>query len=187
MNSNHPVFNKCRYEIIANAHLSLNTAAEFAKGMGVMPQVLNYDTMGDAEINGKAQARFIARMCTRRREVPKLLLFGGEYTTRVTGSGRGGPNQHFLLSLLNALPEDIGIYALSADTDGQDGNCNAAGAWITPETKQQADALSLDIQAHLKNSDSFSFFEKLKTIIFAQTTHTNVNDFRAVIIPPVKK
>ncbi|UTW53915.1 glycerate kinase [Kordiimonas sp. SCSIO 12610] len=183
VNADHPVFNKCRYEIIANARFAIDYAAEFAQQLGLSPQILNYNTIGDAAINGKAQARFITRMYTRRGRRPKLLLFGGEFTSGVKGDGKGGPNQHFLLTLLNELPDDVWVYALSADTDGLDGSGNAAGAWFTPESKALMRDMKLNPEDYIANSDSNGFFNKLGTIIQANPTHTNVNDFRAVLIP----
>ncbi len=186
IDKDHSVFAKCRYEIIANAPFAINGAAEFAKQLGIIPDVLNCNAVGDAAINGKAQARFIARMYTRRGRKPKLLLFGGEYTANVKGNGQGGPNQHFLLSLLHALPDDVKVYGLSADTDGQDGTGNAAGAWFTPESKKQIKEMGLNPVRYIENNDSFGFFEKLGTVIQAMPTHTNVNDFRAILIPAIE-
>jgi hydroxypyruvate reductase len=190
--NDHAVFSKCRYEILANARSAIDSSADFARQLGLTPQILNYNTIGDAEINGKAQARFITRMYTRRGKQPKLLMFGGEYTAKVTGKGligegKGGPNQHFLLSLFNELPDDIGIYALSADTDGQDGSGEAAGAWFTPSCKTRVRELGLNPKYYLANSNSFGFFQKLGNYIQARPTHTNVNDFRAILIPALEE
>ena len=182
--SDDPVFEKAEYRIIANAQSAIDTAARFAENMNIRPQILGYNNQGDAEIAGKAQAKLLEKLSKRRRNFPKLFLAGGEYTTKVNGNGAGGPNQHFLLSLLCSFSEPQQIYALSADTDGQDGIGAAAGAWITPETFDQVIAEGLDPQAYLDNSDSFSFFEQLNSIVHASPTHTNINDFRAFLIPP---
>ncbi len=185
LKADHPVFQKSEYKLIANAQVAINTAANLGRNMGFVPTILGANQAGDAEFMGKTQARFIEKLFNRGRNKPKLFLAGGEYTTIVKGKGQGGPNQHFLLSLLHHLPEDLPLYALSADTDGQDGTGTAAGAWITPETYAKAKSAGLDRRAYLDNSDSLGFFSKLGNIIHAQATHTNVNDFRAFLIPPI--
>src|SRR5699024_4265308 len=64
----------------------------------------------------------------------RALLSGGETTVRVPAGtdGRGGRNTHFVLSLALELWGEPGISALSADTDGIDGNSAAAGAFMSP-------------------------------------------------------
>ena len=48
--------------------------------------------------------------------------------------GKGGRNTEFLLALAIALQSAPGIWAIAGDTDGIDGNQDAAGAIITPDT-----------------------------------------------------
>jgi hydroxypyruvate reductase len=55
------------------------------------------------------------------------LISGGELTVTVRGSGRGGPNQEYALAAALALEGHEGICGLAADTDGIDGDGEAAG------------------------------------------------------------
>jgi glycerate-2-kinase len=73
-------------------------------------------------------------------------------------------------------------HALSAGTDGLDGRAGAAGAWIAPATLADARALGLDPQASLDRNDSGRFFERVGGLVHTGPTHTNINDFRALLI-----
>ena len=67
-------------------------------------------------------------------------------------------------------------------TDGLDGSSGGAGAWIAPSTWQAAQQQGLSTQDHLDRSDSASFFERLGLLEHTGPTHTNINDFRALLI-----
>lgn len=73
-------------------------------------------------------------------------------------------------------------WALSIDTDGFDGFVDAAGAVFTPDTLQRAEAHNLSAADYLARHDSYSFFEELGDLIRIGATHTNVNDFRVILI-----
>jgi len=113
---------------------------------------------------------------------PCALLSGGETTVTIRGSGRGGRNVEFLLSLAIALDGLPGVFAIAGDTDGIDGAEEIAGALVTPDTLARACALGIDPKASLANNDGHGFFEALGDQIVTGPTLTNVNDFRAVLI-----
>ncbi|MGE3625039.1 MAG: MOFRL family protein [Hyphomicrobiales bacterium] len=116
------------------------------------------------------------------------MLSGGEVTVTLRGEGRGGPNQEYALALALALAGTPGICAVACDTDGSDGGSGAAddpaGALLDPSTFARAKELRLDPAKFLENNDSTGFFEKLGDLIICGPTHTNVNDFRAILIDP---
>jgi hydroxypyruvate reductase len=113
---------------------------------------------------------------------PCVLLSGGETGVTVRGTGRGGRNVEFSLALAVALAGASGIHALAADTDGIDGMEQIAGAIVTSDTLARARATGLDPVAMLENNDAHSFFERLGDNVITGPTHTNVNDFRAILI-----
>lgn len=114
---------------------------------------------------------------------PALLLSGGETTVTVRNhAGKGGRNTAFLLALAHALQGHEGIYALAADTDGIDGSEDNAGAWLTPETWQQAQQLGLDAETLLANDLAYDYFERLQQLLQTGPTRTNINDVRAILI-----
>jgi hydroxypyruvate reductase len=100
----------------------------------------------------------------------------------VRGTGRGGRNAEFLLSLATALDGHPGIFAIACDTDGIDGSEDNAGAFYHPQSMRQGAALGLRARALLENNDGYGFFNGLGDLVFSGPTRTNVNDFRAVLI-----
>jgi hypothetical protein len=111
-----------------------------------------------------------------------VLLSGGETTVTVRGHGRGGRNVEFLLALAGVLRGQPGVHALAADTDGIDGAGPAAGALLGPDSWDRARQLGLDAAAMLADNDGHAFFERLGDSVTTGPTHTNVNDFRAILV-----
>jgi hydroxypyruvate reductase/glycerate 2-kinase len=113
---------------------------------------------------------------------PICLLFGGETTVAVTGSGSGGRNQHLALSMAMRLQEISGITFLAAGTDGNDGNNEMAGAIVDSETVHYALSMNSDPEKYLENFDSYNFFKSIGRHIFTGPTMTNVMDIAVAII-----
>ena len=113
---------------------------------------------------------------------PCVLLSGGESTVTVRGSGRGGRNVEFLLSLAIALDGQAGVHALAGDTDGVDGIEEIAGAYMSPDTVARGWAAGLNPRESLAANDGHGFFQALGDSVITGPTMTNVNDFRAVLI-----
>jgi hydroxypyruvate reductase len=86
------------------------------------------------------------------------------------------------LGLAVALQGQAGVWGLAADTDGIDGVEDNAGALVTPDTLARADALGLTPSTYLDRNDSYRFFEALEDLVVSGPTHTNVNDFRALLV-----
>ncbi len=102
------------------------------------------------------------------------------------GDGSGGPNAEFLLSAAVSLDGAEGIYAVACDTDGVDGAAEVAGALIDHATLTKASLLGLDATEYLQRNDSHGFFAATDDQVITGPTLTNVNDFRAVLIEPIK-
>jgi hydroxypyruvate reductase len=171
------------FRMIATPAAALAAAAAVARGEGLAPEIL-----GDA-IEGESHAVGTLMAATARRRVdrPTVLLSGGETTVTLAGgpAGRGGRNTEFLLSLMSDLAGRPGVWALAADTDGEDGaSGGAAGAIAGPDMCQRARAAGLDPSVHLAGHDSGSFFDALGDLLVTGPTRTNVNDFRAIIVLP---
>ena len=86
------------------------------------------------------------------------------------------------MGLALALQGQQGVYALAADTDGIDGVEDNAGAFVAPDTLERAAVKSLKLDDHLDRNDAYSYFEALGDLVVTGPTHTNVNDFRAILI-----
>lgn len=170
--------------IIAAPQLSLEAAAEKARQSGITPLILGDALEGEAREMGKVMAGIAAQVLTHGQPLPRpcVLLSGGETTVTIRGTGTGGRNVEFLLALAVAL--DGGpVWALSADTDGVDGAAEVAGAIMTPDTLTRARAIGLDPSADLANNNGHGFFAALGDQVITGPTLTNVNDFRAILIP----
>ena len=75
-----------------------------------------------------------------------------------------------------------GVWALAADTDGIDGMEDNAGAVVAPETLSRALALGMKIDDFLGRNDAYGYFRQLDDLVISGPTHTNVNDFRAILV-----
>ncbi len=86
------------------------------------------------------------------------------------------------MGLAQALQGQPGVWALAADTDGIDGMEDNAGAFVAPETLSRALALGMKIDRYLDRNDAYGYFRQLDDLVVTGPTHTNVNDFRAILI-----
>jgi hydroxypyruvate reductase len=174
-----------RIILIATPHASLEAAAHVARTEGIEARIIGDAIEGESHIVGAEMAK-LARSGVDK---PTLYISGGETTVTLDGApaGRGGRNTEFLLSMACALEGGAHIWAVAADTDGEDGaNLGAAGAMIGPDLFSRARAAGLDPAAYLAAHDSGSFFDALGDLVITGPTRTNVNDFRAVLALPKK-
>ncbi|MBA4218235.1 MAG: glycerate kinase [Methylibium sp.] len=175
------------FVMLATPRMSLEAAADAARAQGLAAHILSDEIEGESRIVGGVHAA-LARAVARHGEPfarPCVILSGGETTVTVDGSrpaGRGGRATEFLLGCALALQGELGVYGLAADTDGIDGVGPHAGALLTPTSLARARALGLNPQALLDAHDSARFFEPLGDLLVPGPTHTNVNDFRALLV-----
>lgn len=109
-------------------------------------------------------------------EQKSCLIFGGETTVEVIGKGSGGRNQELVLRILKNAQNLKKIIISSMGTDGIDGSTFFAGA-ITENVKIDESI----IKEFLKNSDSGRFFQKQKSNIRTDFTHTNLMDIGVIL------
>jgi glycerate 2-kinase len=107
------------------------------------------------------------------------LISGGEFSCPVRGRGLGGRNLETVLRV--AMDLDTQAVAMSAGTDGIDGNSPAAGAIADQTTVARARRVGLDPADYLARSDSYTFFQQLGDEIVTGPTGTNVRDLRIFI------
>lgn len=179
-----PAFAGSAYMLAASPAQSLEAAADEASRLGYRPIMLGDALEGEARELAAQHAK--QAMDLQRAGQRVALLSGGEATVTLTGDGQGGPNQEYALALAIALGGTPGIWALAADTDGSDGGSGAvddpAGAIVTPDTLARARAANLDAATFLQNNDSRSFFAAVGDLLVTGPSHTNVNDFRTILI-----
>ncbi len=176
--------------LIATPQQSLDAAAQAARARGLNAYILSDEIEGESREVGKVHAA-LARSAAQGRssfQKPCVILSGGETTVTVRprpegqAKGRGGRAGEFCMGLAQALNGEPGVWALAADTDGIDGIEDNAGALVTPETLARASGQGLKLADHLGRNDAYTFFESLGDLVVTGPTHTNVNDFRAVLI-----
>jgi len=196
-------------ELIATPKHSLQAAAELAVSMGLNAYILSDEMEGESSEVAKVHAALAKGAAKLMDEAdaqsashkgnnvfcaftpPCVILSGGETTVTIPKSdktcsdqkeGRGGRAGEFCLSLAKELGGHPRIWALAADTDGIDGVESNAGALVTPQTLEKAQALGLKTSEFLARHDSFTYFEALGDLVVTGPTFTNVNDFRAILI-----
>jgi hydroxypyruvate reductase len=169
---------------IATPQMALEAAADVARQAGITPHILGDALEGEARDVGKVLAGIAMQVAVRSQPfvAPCVLLSGGETTVTVRGSGRGGRNVEFLLSLAIALDGQPRVHALAGDTDGVDGQEEIAGAYMAPDTLTRAWSRGLKPQDMLANNDGHGFFSALDDSVITGPTLTNVNDFRAILV-----
>ena len=115
---------------------------------------------------------------------PCGLVSGGETTVTVKGeSGKGGPNQEFVLALASKL-KDVGAFACAAvDSDGTDGPTDIAGGIVDHRTIAEAEGTFPQIGDSLKLHNSSEALEKLHGIILTGHTGTNLQHLRVILLP----
>ena len=179
-----PSFTNSEYTLVSRPADSLSAAAKVARSLGYQVRILGDSIEGEARDVARDHAR-MALGCKAEGK-PIALLSGGEVTVTVTGSGKGGPNQEYALSLADALEGAEAISALAADTDGTDGGEGSAddpaGAIIDPTTRRRAEKNGLTPAKFLQDNNSTGFFDILGDLVVTGPTKTNVNDFRAILI-----
>jgi hydroxypyruvate reductase len=169
---------------IATPQMALEAAAAVARESGFAVHILSDAIEGEARDVGKVLAGITQQIVNHGQPFnpPCILLSGGETTVTVRGTGRGGRNVEFLLSLAIALDGQAGVYGLAGDTDGVDGQEEIAGARFAPDTLARAWAKGFSPKDVLSANDAHTFFTALGDSVVTGPTLTNVNDFRAILI-----
>ena len=185
-----PEWDKQPVHLIATPQQSLDAAAELARAAGLNAYVLSDELEGESREVGKVHAA-LARAAAHGKgpfEKPCVILSGGETTVTIrkqapgTPKGRGGRAGEFCLGLAVALQAQAGVWAIAADTDGIDGIEDNAGARVSPDTLARAEVAGVKATDCLDRNDAYGFFEAVGDLAVTGPTHTNVNDFRAMLV-----
>ena len=170
--------------MIATPQMALEAAAVVAREASVSAYILGDRLEGEARDVGTVMGGVALQVADRRQPFPPpcVLVSGGETTVTVRGTGRGGRNVEFLLSLGIALHGHPGIHAIAGDTDGVDGLEEIAGAYLAPDSLERAWSKGINPNDSLANNDGHGFFEALGDSVVTGPTLTNVNDFRAILV-----
>lgn len=117
--------------------------------------------------------------------VADTLVFGGETTVTLRGTGLGGRNQELALRVAMGMP-DLGRpwVFLSGGTDGRDGPTEAAGGIVDAGTAGRIRAAGGDPMALLANNDSNRALALAGDLLVTGATGTNVADVQILMLGP---
>ncbi len=167
--------------VIGNNRAAVRVAAHSLRTRDYRVDEVAEDLVGEASVRGRELA-----LAARALEstTPSAVLFGGETTVTVRGSGRGGRNQELALAAAIGIEDLDDIVVLAAGTDGIDGVSENAGAIIDSSTVFRLRNLGLDPQAILEDNDSSTALEAVGDAFRTGPTGTNVGDLTMVLTAP---
>ena len=179
-----PRFSENEVHVIASAAKSLEAAAQVAEAAGIPAVILSDAIEGEAREVAKVHAAIAREVVAKARPFvpPVVILSGGETTVTLRGTGKGGRNSEFLLSLALELDGVAGVTALAADTDGIDGSEDNAGAFADGGTAAAMRQAGIDPAQTLAGNDAWTAFDAVRGLFVPGPTGTNVNDFRAILV-----
>ena len=174
-----PAFERVETHIIASATDALDAARDIAADRGYDTAILSSRVRGEAREAARTHVA-IAEECRATGNPlapPAVVLSGGETTVTLTDDhGSGGPNQEFALSAACEL-DAADIVVASVDTDGIDGNTDAAGALVDAETIDPAAG-----RAALDRNDAYPVLDEAGALLRSGPSGTNVNDLRVIVV-----
>jgi glycerate 2-kinase len=176
--SDDPAFQRSRWWTVLSNSAVLEAAKAEAERQDWMVEIDNRCDDWDYD---QAAEYLLKRMRELRKKSGRVcLISGGEVTVKVANGGTGGRNQQFTLACAQKISGE-NITALSAGTDGIDGNSPAAGAVADGTTVQRAGSLGLNAQAHLEKFNAYDLFHALGDAIVTGPTGNNLRDLRVLL------
>ena len=180
-----PIFRGVTNVLVAGNAQAVEAAAEAAHRFDLNTAIITTYLEGEAREVGRMLAGIAREIAQYDRPMlrPACLLFGGETTVTVRGTGVGGRNSELALSAAIHL-RGLGPRALVAAlaTDGGDGPSPGAGGIVDGTTIDRGSKLGLDAQASLANNDSYTYLSRVHDALVTGPTGTNVNDVMAVFV-----
>jgi len=175
---------RIKHFLVGSNRRALEAIRQEAISLGFTAKIMTAALEGEAREVAKVLVAIAREVSDHHTPLhpPACLLFGGETTVQVHGSGRGGRNQELALAALNALGNHDNIVLLAAGTDGIDGNSEAAGAIADAMGYQAARQQNLTIDTYLDNNDANGFFQAAGGLIITGPTGTNVMDIVIILV-----
>ena len=158
-------FKRVENIIVLSNETALAAMARRAEKLGYAAEI--------AETAIEGEARELGVHIARQARAGGCVLYGGETTVTVRGSGIGGRNQELALGALAHITDGVAVVAVASD--GWD-NSPAAGAIADMPARKKSEELGLDPQAFLDNNDSHTFFKKVGAVIETGRLGSNVSD-----------
>lgn len=180
------VFEKVATLVIGSTDIAADAAIAAARRLGFESTLITTYLEGEAREIGKLAAAVAKEMVHRGNPAPPpaCVVFGGETTVTVRGTGKGGRNQEIALAAALALGDLDRALVVALATDGTDGPTDAAGGFADGQSLARIRARGLDARAALTNNDSYALLEATGDLLVTGPTNTNVNDLLFVFSYP---
>ncbi len=168
-----------QFTVLLSNHDFVSAARDHARKLGYKVAI---DNTCDNWPSERAAAYLLERFAGLHKEGKRVcLLSGGEVSVAVEEQRRGcgGRNQHFALQtalFMDGMSD--ALVALSAGSDGKDGNSPAAGALADPTTAARARRFHFDPQDSLSRFNTCPLFTALGDAIITGPTGNNLRDLR---------
>jgi glycerate-2-kinase len=178
----HPSVARAMARVIGSRMDAMEGARAAAAGRGYRAIVVPEAVTGEARDAGPA---WLDRVRARIGRSPQkvAVISSGETTVRVTGTGTGGRNLEFALSIADSIASLPRVAMASIGTDGIDGSSGVAGAIVDSTTMARAAQAGLAPPGHfLAANDSFAYFAPLGDVVRLGRTDTNVGDLQVLLI-----
>lgn len=151
-----------------------------AVGPGWAARIVSDRLEGDV---GDAAALIAQAVREAPPDRPTALIFGGETTVTLTGTGKGGRNQELALRVADSMRGWSGDWVfLSGGTDGRDGPTDAAGGLVDTGSLARIAATGADVAALLANNDSHAALAAGGDLLLTGATGTNVADVQVMLL-----
>jgi glycerate 2-kinase len=159
-----PIFSKelpHTYEIILERSHLAKVSKKIFKGFHI--EEINEDI----EVSVKKHLSLLA--------THEKLVSYGESSVRVSKSGKGGRNMHWVALMgLELLKKNINFEILSLGSDGIDGPTDAAGAFLDGRIPKK------ELQDAIDSFNTYELFKKYDLLIQIGPTGYNLNDLRVI-------
>jgi glycerate-2-kinase len=170
---NEEYFRKVKNILLVSNDVALGAMAEEAKKQGFSPQIVTDVMVGESR---NVAGQILKSL--ERSEPKTVLLYGGETTVTIKGTGRGGRNLELALAALKGIGD--GELILTLASDGRD-NGEFAGAICDTITLEATEKSGYKVDKALENNDSYGFFEKAGNYVLTGDTGSNVSDLVVAI------
>ena len=168
--------------LIGSNRYSLKAMMAMAAEQGWVAKLVTHRLVGDVQ---DAAETVIKAARAAPMDQPIALIFGGETTVQITGTGLGGRNQELALRVAQRAADIPGDWVfLSGGTDGRDGPTEAASGMVGPDTWADIQATGLDAEALLANNDSNAALAATNALVMTGGTGTNVADVQVFLRTP---
>ncbi len=175
-----PTGSQAENPIIGSNRASLQAAARACGGW--TPQIVTSRLTGDVS---DAVDKILRHARLTEPGNKRVLIFGGETTVNLRGTGMGGRNQELALRFAigaTGLRGPNWVF-LSGGTDGRDGPTDAAGGIVDGGTVARIRAAGADPDALAANNDTYNALNAAGDLLMTGPTGTNVADVQLFLMP----